>query len=114
MRKTILLDFVILETMRFINKSDVYEKQAFIAGHELGHLILHKEIFAKNPEKYHMLFRIRPPGGNDVLEAEADCFSLNLLIPSHLISPVLFLSPAELYPMFGVSAAMMSKRLALE
>ena len=37
----------------YVNKADIKERQFFTVAHELGHWILHREFFMKNPEQYY-------------------------------------------------------------
>lgn len=72
----------ISEETIYINAEDYYRRQNFTKAHELGHWILHKELFTKNPSKQMLL---RQENNNDSIEEkEANAFAAELLIPKRL------------------------------
>jgi len=95
----------------YVNKDDSTERQAFTMGHELGHWILHKEIYLANPDSYPVLARFSDPNRNDSMEKEANKFAACLLVPERLLKPVKDAPVASLAKSFGVSRTMMEFRL---
>ena len=95
----------------YVNKDDSPERQAFTMGHELGHWILHKEIYLANPDSYPVLARFSVPNRNDPMEKEANRFAACLLVPERLLKPVKGAPVASLAKSFGVSRTMMEFRL---
>ena len=73
----------------FVSAADVPRRQSFTIAHELGHWVLHRSIFEKNPEIYPVLPRFSSQSDNDPLEKEANKFTAHLLVPDHLSQPVL-------------------------
>jgi Zn-dependent peptidase ImmA (M78 family) len=72
----------ISERAIYINCEDYYRRQNFTKAHELGHWVLHRELFANNPSKQ-MLLR-REHKNDTPQEKEANAFASELLIPEHL------------------------------
>jgi Zn-dependent peptidase ImmA (M78 family) len=95
----------------YVNKDDSPERQAFTMAHELGHWILHKEVFLNHPENYPVLPRFSDPNRNDIMEKEANKFAACLLVPERLLAPVKGAPVAALARSFGVSRTMMEFRL---
>ena len=91
----------------YVNKLDHPQRQAFTIAHELGHWMLHREYFLKEPEKYPVLARFGDPDKDNPMEKEANKFAACLLVPSHLLKPVLGASVSALAEIFGVSRTMM-------
>lgn len=70
----------------YVNSHDDYYRQAFSVAHELGHLVLHLEIFSKTPEKYKMFLQTSSQTSSlDSLEVEANEFAMNLLVPEKFL-----------------------------
>ena len=68
-----------------------YQRVRFSLAHELGHLILHKEIFEalkiKSWDDYYRFYREAPSDQYSFLEAQANKFASYLLIPRDLLEP---------------------------
>lgn len=95
----------------FVNSKDVRPRQVFTIAHELGHWILHREVFLREPAKYPVLPRFQSVQESNVFEREANCFAANLLVPKRLLGPVRHSPVTTLAEVFGVSRAMMENRL---
>ena len=95
----------------YINQDDIPERQAFTMAHELGHWILHRDIFAKDPDNYTVLPRFTQPNQGDPMEKEANKFAATLLVPLRLLRPVRHAPVSQLASIFGVSRTMMEYRL---
>lgn len=95
----------------YVNAEDIEERQGFTMAHELGHWILHREIYRKNPDLYPVLPRFSEPDKSDPLEKEANKFAACLLVPARLLAPVRNAPSAALARIFGVSRSMMDWRL---
>lgn len=95
----------------YVNQDDSPERQAFTIAHELGHWLLHREIFLSNPELYPVLPRFSKPDQNNVLEKEANKFAACLLVPARLLRSVSRAPVSSLASVFGVSRTMMEFRL---
>lgn len=95
----------------FVNRIERTERQTFTIAHELGHWMLHKELFVAHPEEYPVLLRTTGSNRNNVLEKEANHFAANLLVPDHLLNHLRKAPASVLAQAFGVSATMMGFRL---
>lgn len=95
----------------YVNKDDSTQRQTFTMAHELGHWLLHKELFLDDPDSYPVLPRFANPDSKNPLEKEANKFAACLLVPSRLLRPVREAPPATLAKIFGVSRLMMEYRL---
>lgn len=95
----------------YINQDDVAERQAFTMAHELGHWLLHKQIFLDDPDRYPVMPRFSQPNQGDPLEKEANKFAAHLLVPTRLLRPVKNSPASALARVFGVSRMMMEFRL---
>jgi Zn-dependent peptidase ImmA (M78 family) len=95
----------------FVNKDDIDVRQYFTIAHELGHWILHRDIFLAHPDLYPVLPRFQNPDKNNPLEKEANQFAANLLVPEHLLRPVKGASVSALASVFMVSKTMMEYRV---
>ena len=95
----------------YVNKFDSVERQTFTMAHELGHWLLHKDIFLADPDRYPVLPRFSDPNRNDPLEKEANKFAACLLVPERLLKPVRGAPVSALAKSFGVSRLMMEFRL---
>jgi Zn-dependent peptidase ImmA (M78 family) len=98
----------------FVNREDKAERQTFTIAHELGHWILHREIFVSEPDKYPVLPRFNEPDYSNAFEKEANHFAAHLLVPSRLLAPVSGAPVAAIARAFGVSKTMMEFRLKNE
>lgn len=95
----------------YVNKDDSPERQAFTMGHELGHWILHKDHYLKDPDSYPVLPRFSDPNRDNPMEKEANSFAACLLVPERLLRPVKGAPVSALAKTFGVSRTMMEFRL---
>lgn len=95
----------------YVNKYDSVVRQTFTMAHELGHWLLHREIFLKDPDRYPVLPRFSDPNRSDPLEKEANKFAACLLVPERLLKPVRGAPVSALAKSFGVSRLMMEFRL---
>lgn len=94
----------------YVNSNDIITRQKFTMAHELGHWILHRDLFETNPTEYSVLPRFHKTKNNR-FEREANVFAANLLAPSFLLKPVRGFGAAALASIFGVSRTMMEVRL---
>jgi Zn-dependent peptidase ImmA (M78 family) len=95
----------------YVNAKDALVRQSFTIAHELGHWVLHRDVFLRDPSRYPVLPRFAEPDQNDPLEKEANKFAACLLVPSRLLSPVKGAPVAKLAEVFGVSRTMMEFRV---
>ena len=95
----------------YVNGSDKFERQSFTIAHELGHWLLHKDLYDADPERYNVLPRFSDPFRDDPLEQEANRFAASLLIPRRLLVPVLHAPVSKLSKIFMVKRAMMERRI---
>lgn len=95
----------------FVNREDRPDRQSFTIAHELGHWILHRDLFLCNPDLYPILRRSADPNRSDPLEKEANKFAANLLVPEHLLEPIKSAPITMLAKAFGVSPTMMGFRV---
>lgn len=95
----------------YVNKEDQTTRQTFTIAHELGHWVLHKNLFLENPEEYPVLPRFQSVDRQLPVEKEANHFAANLLVPDRLLKPVKDSPISALARAFGVSRAMMEFRL---
>lgn len=95
----------------YVNSQDPLPRQMFTIAHELGHWILHKDFFEKNPALYPVLPRKQSVATSNVFEQEANHFAAHLLVPDKLLLPVRGLTSSSLARMFRVSVLMMETRL---
>ena len=99
------------ESVLFVNSKDIVPRQNFTMAHELGHWILHRDIYLEEPDTYPFLPRFQSVEDPDPLEKEANYFAANLLVPERLLRPVLRSSSSALANAFAVSRTMMEYRL---
>lgn len=95
----------------YVNAEDPINRQTFTMAHELGHWLLHKGFFERNPGLYDILPRFQKSEGTNAFEQEANCFAAHLLVPKRLLTPVKHANVATLASVFGVSREMMENRL---
>lgn len=95
----------------FVNAKDKPERQSFTMAHELGHWMLHRDVFLADPARYPVLPRFSEPNEKDPLEKEANKFAACLLVPKRLLSPVKEAPVSALARIFGVSRTMMEFRV---
>ena len=97
----------------FVNAEDRTQRQSFTIAHELGHWLMHRDVFLNDPDKYPVLPRFSKPDISDPREKEANTFAAHLLVPDHLLKPVLSptVGAAALSDVFFVSRTMMEIRM---
>jgi len=95
----------------FVNQEDIRVRQMFTIAHELGHWVLHRDIFEQHPEAYPVLPRFQNAEPGNVLEQEANSFAANLLVPRRLLQPIQGAPVSVLAAIFQVSKTMMEFRL---
>lgn len=95
----------------FVNAKDIRTRQMFTMAHELGHWLLHRDVFLADPSRYPVLPRFQEGEPGNVFEQEANAFAANLLVPSRLLTPVKASPVSALADIFGVSRTMMEFRL---
>lgn len=105
-----LIDFA--RKMIYVNEFDHFNRQTFTIAHELGHYLLHKELFEQDPESYKVLLRMPIGAETDPVEKEANAFAADLLVPLKFLS--LYKNYAdidELAQLFAVSREVVGYRL---
>jgi Zn-dependent peptidase ImmA (M78 family) len=95
----------------YVNKDDRTERQFFTIAHELGHWMLHRDIFLAHPDRYPVLPRFQNVDAHSPMEKEANCFAANLLVPARLLRPVMSAPVSSLASIFRVSRTMMEFRV---
>ena len=97
----------------FVNVEDGTRWQSFTIAHELGHWLMHRSIFVKNPDTYPVLPRFSRSPNDDPREKEANIFAAHLLVPDQLLKPVLYplVGAAALADVFFVPRMMMEIRM---
>ena len=95
----------------YVYNRDTMRRKNFTIAHELGHWILHRDLFADDASEYKVLPRFTKPNYADSLEKEANSFAAELLVPTRLLKPVIRLSASKLADMFLVSREMMEYRI---
>ncbi len=73
------------ENQILVNSADHYNRQTFTIAHELGHFLMHRELFAAHPETYKVLLRLPVDSQSDPLEKEANAFAADLLVPLEML-----------------------------
>lgn len=95
----------------YVNADDIAVRQNFTIAHELGHWILHRELFTQSPEDYPVLPRFQSVDYQNPREKEANYFAANLLVPERLLIPVIDSPISVLASAFRVSRKMMEFRV---
>lgn len=96
----------------FVNIADIFVRRRFTIAHELGHWLLHRDLYEAHPETYGFLPRFQNTDDQGPLEREANCFAAHLLVPNRLLTPVVGAATAsELADIFNVSRTMMEYRI---
>lgn len=97
--------------MIYVDTADSAGRKAFTIAHELGHWMLHKEIFIENPKGY-ILYR-KPLGrpNDDLYEKEANYFAAQLLVPEKFLNKYINYDINTIAKIFGVSAEVIGFRL---
>lgn len=97
----------------FVNINDDIFRQTFSVARELGHLILHLELIIKDPTLYKLFMKSSTmDGGIESIEAEANEFALNLLVPTEMlkIGVEIYSSNIAIARFFGVEEWVILKR----
>jgi Zn-dependent peptidase ImmA (M78 family) len=96
----------------YVNSADHYNRQTFTIAHELGHYLMHKELFERDSARYKVLLR-RPIGEEtDPIEKEANAFAANLLVPMNLLNLYKkYATQEDLAQLFAVSRDVIGYRL---
>jgi Zn-dependent peptidase ImmA (M78 family) len=99
----------------YVNNKDPSTRQGFTIAHELGHFMLHSDLFSRHPEEYKVLLRAPIGGVKDPLEQEANAFAAHLLVPRAFLERYYKVaSPKELARLFIVSEEVIRYRLKNE
>ncbi|MEL6645586.1 MAG: ImmA/IrrE family metallo-endopeptidase [Pseudomonadota bacterium] len=96
-----------------VDKDEPAARQRFTAAHELGHFVLHKHLIGDRVEDNYLL---RSEGLSNAVEAEANRFAADLLMPRAQIARAMeagITGADALADAFGVSLTAMSIRLGL-
>ncbi|MFK4825564.1 ImmA/IrrE family metallo-endopeptidase [Paenochrobactrum sp. BZR 588] len=59
----------------YVNVADRPQRQRFTVAHELGHWILHREAFEKNPKAYPVLPRFQAVERSNAFEQDVNAFA---------------------------------------
>jgi Zn-dependent peptidase ImmA (M78 family) len=95
-----------------VNAADPYNRKTFTIAHELGHYLLHRELFKQHPERYQVLLRRPIAVETDPLEKEANVFAAELLVPMAFLKLYgKYATPDELADLFAVSREVIGYRL---
>ncbi len=99
----------------YVNTEDPPDRQTFTIAHEFGHALLHKDLYAKDPDRYTVLMRTPLRAETDPLEQEANAFATQLLIPKMFLDKYYQkASIGELARLFVVSEEVIRFRLENE
>jgi Zn-dependent peptidase ImmA (M78 family) len=99
----------------YVNKEEPPRRQTFTIAHELGHAILHGNLFRTHPEDYKVLLRTPIGASDDPLEKEANAFAAQLLVPKNMLARYgTIANTSELARLFNVSEDVIRFRLAYE
>lgn len=96
-----------------VDKDEPAARQRFTAAHELGHFVLHRDLIGDRVEDNYLL---RSDGLSNSVEAEANRFAANLLMPRDQVALAMesgIQSADALAEAFGVSLTAMAIRLGL-
>lgn len=95
----------------FVNDNEAYVRQRFTAAHEIGHFVLHKDKIGDGIEDNYLL---RAEGFSNWMEAQANRFAADLLMPFPLIERLMSDGQSnirELAAALNVSETAMSFRI---
>jgi len=90
-----------------VRAQDPVVRKRFTVAHEIAHFLLHSGLFATELVD-DALYR---SGLSSPVEAQANAFAADLLMPWHLLMSVIDKSPSELASLFQVSEQAMKIRL---
>jgi Zn-dependent peptidase ImmA (M78 family) len=90
-----------------VRAQDPLARKRFTVAHEIAHFLLHRGLFATELVD-DALYR---SGLSSPVEAQANAFAADLLMPWHLLMPVIDKPASELASMFQVSEQAMKIRL---
>ena len=91
-----------------VRGADPFVRKRFTVAHEIGHYLLHRHLFAAAGLVDDALYRSQL---STRLEAQANGFAADLLMPWHLLSPIKDKPISELASLFEVSQQAMNIRL---
>lgn len=97
----------------YVNNNHPAVRQRFTIAHEIAHFVLHRDLIKNSELIDDALYR---SGLSNALEAEANKFAADLLMPWHLINEKInsgIDSVSELAKIFNVSNSSMSIRLGI-
>lgn len=100
----------------YINASDSFQRRMFTLAHEIGHFLLHRDILAREPGKYELVYRSQQIEGiPDPIEQQANCFAAHLLVPKTMLDKYYHqASVDQLSTIFWVSKQVIGYRIATE
>ncbi len=99
----------------YVNAKDPFNRQTFTIAHELGHFLMHEDIYKQDPSQYQVLLRMPIGAETDPLEKEANAFAAHLLVPRDaLIDTYSFGSIDDLANYFVVSKDVIRARIEFE
>jgi len=90
-----------------VRAQDPFVRKRFTVAHELAHYLLHRHLFATELVDNALY---RSPLSTPI-EAQANSLAADLLMPWHLLMPLIDRSPSELAQIFQVSEQAMQIRL---
>jgi len=96
-----------------VNSKEAPVRQRFTVAHEIAHFVLHKDMIGDGIQESALY---RANGFSNRQEVEANKLAADILMPWHLLSPVVKeapKTPAQLAETFNVSEVAMSIRLGL-
>lgn len=96
-----------------VNSKEAPVRQRFTVAHEIAHFVLHKDMIGDGIQESTLY---RANGFSSKQEVEANKLAADVLMPWHLLSPIVNATPrtpAELAEVFNVSEVAMSIRLGL-
>ena len=95
-----------------VNGADHYNRQTFTIAHELGHHLMHRDLFEKHPERYKVLLRRPLSNEKDPIEKEANAFAADLLVPLDMLKLYRkYATEDDLAKLFAVSPEVIRYRL---
>lgn len=105
-----LIDFA--KKIIYVNEKEHFNRQTFTIAHELGHFLLHKDLFEGDPERYEVLLRMPIGAETDPIEKEANAFAADLLVPRKFLDLYKkYADVDELAQLFAVSREVIGYRL---
>ncbi len=97
-----------------VNSAEHYNRQTFTIAHELGHFLLHKDLFDAHPDQYKVLLRMPVGSQVDPIEKEANAFAADLLVPLDMLKLYRkYATESDLAKLFAVSSEVIRYRMKL-